>query len=609
MTSLLAEARTNGLWRVVWKLLSLRLLILVSGFRRAKTSQKIVMILASLGVLVFLGTIFFISLSLLRFLGSPQVAEMLGEAGDVLESLPVLILSGAFLGILFTSFGLLLQALYLAGDMDFLLSAPIPIRAVFISKLLQAILPNFGLICLFSLPVLFGLGVSRSYSLLYYPCMILVFSALALAAAGISSLLVMGAVRIFPARRMAELLGFIGGTLILICSQSGQIANWAEFSPQQGQQAIAMITRFNTPWSPAAWVWRGLFLTGEAAWIGGLGITAAALIVCMMIFAGALVAAERLYYTGWAGLTSTTLKKRSPRQAKVAPIPSGTGKFLRRIAPEAVVEIVQKDFRMLRRDIRNMSQLITPLIVGIFYFVMLLRGGEDMIDGAGQAPAWMSGVFDSIDTYSDVGLSLFVGWMLLSRLAGMGFSQEGKNYWLLKTAPVSTRQLVGSKFLVAYLPVLILCLLFLLVTWLVRRMDWGILLFSIPVLALAIAGNAGINLAFGIIGANFEWEDPRKMQRGASGCLSLIASFAYLPLSLVLFFGPAIILSALQMPAIAGQAVGLALGGLFSLACAVIPLWLVRSQVERLGEPDTISHQSARLKMSFFDSARQKIPH
>jgi hypothetical protein len=117
--------------------LSLRLLILVSGFRRAKTSQKIVMILASLGVLVFLGTIFFVSLSLLRFLGSPQVAKMLGEAGVVLESLPVLILSGAFLGILFTSFGLLLQALYLAGDMDFLLSAPIPIRAVFISKLLR----------------------------------------------------------------------------------------------------------------------------------------------------------------------------------------------------------------------------------------------------------------------------------------------------------------------------------------------------------------------------------------------------------------------------------------------------------------------------------------
>jgi len=42
--------------------------------------------------------------------------------------------------------------------------------------------------------------------------------------------------------------------------------------------------------------------------------------------------------------------------------------------------------------------------------------------------------------YGNVGMSLFVGWMVLSRLAGMGFSQEGKSYWLLKTAPVSRRK-------------------------------------------------------------------------------------------------------------------------------------------------------------------------
>ncbi len=86
-----------------------------------------------------------------------------------LESLPVLIFTGLFMGILVTSFGVLLQALYLSGDMDFLLSSPIPIRAVFITKLMQAVLPNFGLIALFGLPVLFGLGISGGYNFLYYP--------------------------------------------------------------------------------------------------------------------------------------------------------------------------------------------------------------------------------------------------------------------------------------------------------------------------------------------------------------------------------------------------------------------------------------------------------
>ena len=95
-----------------------------------------------------------------------------------------MILAALFLGILFTSFGVLLQALYLSGDMDFLLTSPVPIRAVFVTKLLQAVLPNFGLIALFGLPVLFGLGFSEHYNFLYYPLVLLIMIALTLAAAG-----------------------------------------------------------------------------------------------------------------------------------------------------------------------------------------------------------------------------------------------------------------------------------------------------------------------------------------------------------------------------------------------------------------------------------------
>ena len=86
---------------------------------------------------------------------------------------------------------MLLQALYLSGDMDFLLSAPVPIRAVFVTKLLQAILPNFGLILLFAPAGAVWPGAVQGYNLLYYPLVLIVLAALALAAAGSASLLVM----------------------------------------------------------------------------------------------------------------------------------------------------------------------------------------------------------------------------------------------------------------------------------------------------------------------------------------------------------------------------------------------------------------------------------
>ena len=70
--------------------------------------------------------------------------------------------------------------LYLSGDMDFLLSKPLPIRAVFVSKLLEAILPNLALMAAFVLPILFGQGAASGYYVFYYPLVVLVLIALAL---------------------------------------------------------------------------------------------------------------------------------------------------------------------------------------------------------------------------------------------------------------------------------------------------------------------------------------------------------------------------------------------------------------------------------------------
>jgi ABC-2 type transport system permease protein len=573
-----------SLWASVLKLLRLRLIILVSGFRRASTPRKLGMIALWLLFIAFLGFIFFLSWALLGFLNSPELAQYVSDFKPFLDSVPVLIVSGAFIGTLLTSFGVLLQALYLAGDMDFLLSTPVPIRAVFITKLLQAILPNFGLICLFALPVLYGLGLSSQYNFFYYPLVLFVMIALALAAAGASSLLVMFVVRVFPARRVAEVLGFLGAILSFMCSQSGQLANMSEIDPEQASQAISLVSRLDTAWSPLAWAGRGLVAIGREDWLTGIGLLCLTLGIAGLTFGLALVTSERLYYTGWANMQSKSRKKKTTRQARPVP-PARLETLSERFIPSAVRAILVKDYLVLRRDLRNMSQLVTPLIVGIIYTFMFLRSGSPPTPNNEELPSWAAETIKNTAVYFNVGLALFVSWMLLARLAGMGFSQEGKSYWILKSSPLSVRKLMSAKFLVAYLPVLTLSWIFLLVITLVQRASTSTLLFTLPAVALCIAGNAGINLAFGIIGANFDWEDPRRMQRGSSGCLAALITMLYLPFSLGLFFGPTILMTVLGLAEAAGQLIGLILGGLFSMTCALLPLWLVRKRVPLLGEP------------------------
>jgi ABC-2 type transport system permease protein len=583
----------HSLVHYVWKLLRLQLVLSWSTFRTARLRRKIGTIVLVLVVLLFAAVVFIVSWALLGFLRSPELANILAEQNQpsltpFLESVPVLILAGTFIGILITSFGVLLSALYLAGDMDFLLSAPVPIRAVFVAKQLQAILPNFGLLALFGLPVLFGLGASGGYNFLYYPLVLIVLAMLALAAAGVSSLLVMGVVRIFPARRVAEVLGAVGAIVSILCSQSGNFVNAMRLDEQNldpRQIPFAAMNRFNSVWNPLSWAGRGLVDLGEARILPALLFLGLTLLLTGGLFFLSLQVAERLYYSGWASMQAGGRKKRAAQAKPAAPARAGAGaSFLAEFIPQPVLGIARKDFLSLWRDPRNMGQLITPLIVGAVYGFFLLRSGVMPTEGQDEVPAWLMQAISSAMIYVNIGISLLVGWSLISRLGMIGFSQEGKNYWMLKTAPVGTFRLLAAKFLVAYLPGLAVGSLFMLIISLIRGAPLSILLFGFAVVALSIVGAVGINLAFGVTGVNLTWEDPRRMNPGLSGCFSAFLSLLYMGVGTALFLGPPMLFSALGLPSLAGQAIGLLVGGAFSLGCAILALGLVKNRVPRIGE-------------------------
>jgi len=569
---------TERLVIFVWKLLRLRWVLFISSFRRSKTKQKVGSSLLVLMMLGLMAGAFIASWLILGFLNSPKLTRILGDSTPFLKAVPTLVLFAAFGGILITSFGVLLQALYLANDMEFLLSAPVPIRAVFVAKMLQAVLPNLGLTLLFGLPVLFGLGVSQHYTWVYFPAVILMLVFLALTAAALASLMVMGIVRIFPARRVAEVLAFIGAILSFVCGQSGQIFRF-QANNNQTVGAFNSLSKINAPWFPLAWFGNSLVDLGVGNWITGLGGFIFVTCLAGIIVAFSLATAERLYYTGWATAQISLRKKKTQpglpkRYAKKIPIFG----WIEQLVPAPVRAIAVKDFLVLRRDLRNLSQLITPLIFGVLYTFILLRD-------SGEATTSKSGIqLNVLITYGNTGIALFVGWMLLMRLALIAFSQEGKNYWLLKAAPLNSQRILTAKFLVAFLPSTGLGWVFLLVTGLLRHSNLFATAYGFIVIAFSFAGMAGVLLAFGVNGANLEWTDPRQMIRGYSGCFGSLAGMIYIVLSAGLFYGPLVVMQAIDLPTIAGGIAGLLLGGVFSLACAYIPLQLVFHRVEHLGE-------------------------
>jgi hypothetical protein len=260
------------------------------------------------------------------------------------------------------------------------------------------------------------------------------------------------------------------------------------------------------------------------------------------------------------------------------------GAQMRRLLPAPIRAVMQKDFLLMRRDIRNMSQLVTPLIFGIFYTVMFLRPGNALFSDSPDMPGIFSTISHLIASYGNIGMSLFVGWMLLSRLAGMAFSSEGRNYWVLKASPLRPAYLLTAKFLVAYLPTLALGVVFMVAVSILQKASPAMFLYGLLATSLCQAGMTGILLAFGVAGANFNWTDPRRMNAGAVGCLGQAMAGLFLPIAFGFFIGPLLLVGIFNWPQIYGYLAGAVLGVAVSATCALLPPWLVQKRVGRLNE-------------------------
>ncbi len=569
------------------KLLRLRFKLYWNTFKNqswGKRFTSIFVIIAMLGFGLFLGTL---SWFFTWGLSQPEAIAIMQEAGlgldpaAVLDQIPVVMFTSAFLVALLSNIGSLLQLLYLSGDMEFLLAAPLPPRAVFVSKLAQAVVPTFLLMLVLFMPGLVGLGLPRAYGLAYYVLIPVFLLFYVLSGAGLSSLLVMAIVRVVAPRRAAELLGVIGGLLAFVCSQSGQFAGQVGdtvFTPDRLGSLAGAAVPLTSLWNPLGWPGHALTALGRGDWGPGLLLAALTTALAMFVFGATLLMAEKVYFSGWARVQLGGLRKK--RRKSVA----GEGaahrgadslKGIRALwgwLPAPLLAVILKDARLFRRDVRNLSQLVFPIIMAVIWTVSFFRPGVAANGTPGVGGALI--------------LAIFIGWNLEIRFGMGAFSLEGRQWWILKTSPISVRHLLWSKFLSGLVFPVVLGALYLLVAGVYQRITVGLLLYELAAFLLVMMALMGLMLAFGIWGANFEWSNPNQVQGGGMGCLAVLAGlFSMLVMGLVFVGGP-FLAGQLGWPGLLGYGASLGLGGLVCTVVGVVPLALAAPRVVHLGEDE-----------------------
>jgi ABC-2 type transport system permease protein len=568
-----------------------RLLIIRNTFWRRKLWEKI-------GVLVILFVagwlsygLYAISQGAVQVLNDPEFAAILREAAaqnpglptdpaGIVRTIPSMLLFVASLVLVLSSFSSVLSSLYLAGDMDMLLTRPVPMRAVFIIKFFSGMLPQYGLLFVLLGPVLLGYGHGLGYGALYLLAMLVTLLLLPLLPIGLGALLVMAVVRIIPARRARDIVSVLGGMVAL------SFYILSQFTPEVAPYIadidnLAALQGLNLPLLPSAWAGRALIAAGEVAPLTLLVYGGLFVLLTLLVFVGCLVLAERLYYVGWSNMA---IQGGKPRRAAA----SGSGALalperprpwallLRRWAaldPQSAA-VFLKDWRLFPRDMRNVQQLIFPIALAGIWVFRLLTMPQDT--GAASAATLEGPVPVGVvqpGTLIGLGITYFLCYTISSAIAGPGISRESRTFWLLKLAPISPLRVLLGKLVLAYLPYPLVGTPLLLLLTLLGQNTVTPLGFVAGWLLLLLLGLGNSCLALGL-GATFprlDWEHPQQQTTWLAGCLGLTLTPLYLgSVALAVFGLPALAL----LPAASGLVLPLnVLGWAMAFGITVLVVW------------------------------------
>lgn len=459
--------------------------------------------------------------------GTWRALTFLGTFGDIGTNVFARVLEVGLItltsGVTFSATTAAIQTLYLSDDLNFLLAQPIATRRVFGLKVFETFL-NTALVPTFlTLPLILTVAAYFHAPAWAYPLMLGTVLLSFAAPVGLGALLAVLLMRVAPVGRVREVSTALGvlisaGLVYAIRALRPEVLVQRMQDPERFEELLRNFAAPTSPLLPPAWAAQVLWQAAHGALSASLlplaGLTAALLV-------GATLLATRAYQEGWARALDSS-------RPNLDPTPKRAGwaeRRLRRLGPGGV--LASKDSRVTFRDPTQWSQLLVVAALAGVYLISV------------KAVPIPVPQFRGILGYIQLAFQGFIIAGVAVRLAFPAVSTEGRAYWLLRTAPVSPRQIVLSKFWGALPVTLVLGLVMGLAS--ARALDLGPVLLLLS--ALVSVSNALVITALGVgLGAaapRFDADNPAEIGVSAGGLAFMGLSLAYSVLCLLLLARPA----------------------------------------------------------------------
>ena len=449
---------------------------------------------------------------------------------------PGILLTFVLLGVLITGLNQAVRALFLSGDLERLVVAPVRTRSIMVAKLLSRLPGNVSLLLIVAVPAFVAYGIGAGAGVVYYVLGLLLLLLAPLFGLGVGALLAMVLVRLMPPNRLNEMLAAsyaLFGILFALVAQLPRFffAN-EETSMQTLETAGELLGRVEALPVPTMMAGRGLMALDAGQLDGGglLGILFY-LLITLGLFLGVVMFGERFYLSGWLKTQSAGGKRRG--------LEADGGAFSGR---SLAVSLGLKDWLLRLRDPRQLVSLLGGGLIAIVVSALAIfndNGGEgSMLDFASsgiEAPggwAALAGVMSPGVIMS--AWAIFAAYVILSTPAMSALALEGGSFSLLKAAPLRPREVWWAKMWSTLIPGTIVFAVFLLLTRLVFPFSLAWIPYALIAGLLVNAGLTMINVSAGFRFANLDWVDPRRMTTSGGGWVSFIFTLIYgIPATLI----------------------------------------------------------------------------
>jgi ABC-2 type transport system permease protein len=373
-----------------------------------------------------------------------QLADF-AELGDYLLRVGLSWLFLTFLSFLaFSGVVTALSTFFLSDDLRLLLAAPVPARRLFHARFLRTLVQSSWMIVVVLAPLLLGVGIARCAPLSFYAVAALTivpFSIIPVALGTAATLLL---VNVFPARRARDILMLMG---LFFAASIVILVRYIQPERLMRVESLPDITGFFTtlqspitPLLPSFWAGETLFasLQGGRDLLHFAALWTTALGLMLLVRA----AHERWHFSGF----SNAQEARKARFSRLRGLDS-----LARRLPLSVVRrhLLLKDAKVFLRDVSQWSQLLLLLALVLVYLFNFRVLDLERIP-------YMSGVIKNVYAFVNLAMAGFVMATVAVRFVFPGVSAEGAAFWIIRSAPISLRDFLWSKFWIGLVPVLLL---------------------------------------------------------------------------------------------------------------------------------------------------------